>query len=313
MKKNVIVTGATGFIGKYVLLELLRQEYSVVVIVRHKDGSEIIRQFLSDKSCQMKDVKFILSDLSDLNEELFEKEKFLAWIHLAWGGVNREQIDDREVHNTNYRNSIHCLKLSKELHCECFFDIGSRAELDLKNGMIYESDEGTGINQYGFFKAEFHTYAKKFCIENKLKYVHVRLFSVIGVGDHPWSLVMTACDRFVHNNPMNFGLCEQLWNFVDVRDVAYRIVKLCEIMEKSKRFMLTASGTVHIASNQTRLLKEYIFRIHEICNSSSVITFGDRNGFDSYPDTTTQNMLFGEKSEIEFDDTIKWIRGRYVN
>jgi len=239
---------------------------------------------------------------------MFENNNYETWLHLGWGGVNREQIDDKRVHEHSLEISIQCLNFAKELQCKCFCDIGSRAEIDSTEGTLYESMEnGNGLNQYGLHKLAFHKYAKEFCTSNNLKYLHLRLFSVIGVGDHPWSVVTTACKKFTSGEEMSFGSCEQQWNFMDVRDVAYRICKLCEMINQMETLLLSDSGTIHIASRNSRKLKDYIQDIYTICNSNSLISFGDNKGFDSYPDIMNLEQLLPFESEIEFQDTIRWI------
>ena len=181
--------------------------------------------------------------------------EWVKGIHLAWGGINREEINDEEIHKQNYINSIKCLNKAKELNCEKFIETGSRAECGNEDAIIPEEISGEPLNIYGKFKRLFNEFAHDYCRNNDMEYLHLRLFAVTGPGDHPWSLVSECCRKFSDNEPMNFGSCEQIWNYLDVRDAARTIVCLIGGDFKS----CEGNHIINIASETSRPLKEYIY------------------------------------------------------
>ena len=74
--RKAIVTGATGFIGSWLVQELLENDYFVTVVVR--DKTRLLSDF--EKNCEViqKDISAITSkDLGSCN----------VFFHLAWSGV----------------------------------------------------------------------------------------------------------------------------------------------------------------------------------------------------------------------------------
>ena len=83
MKQNVLLTGATGFLGKYIIEELKNKDYNIIAIGRN----EKIARERETESC-----KFYLKDFANKEsiEEIFEMQKVDIVLHCgalssAWG------------------------------------------------------------------------------------------------------------------------------------------------------------------------------------------------------------------------------------
>ena len=293
--KNIIVTGATSFVGRYLLMSFLKNGYSVTAVVRSEERCNILRQFLLQNGVQeLSSLTFVISDLSSINADLIGRNVYDAWFHLAWAGVNREQVESEEVQSLNVEFSKRCLQ---------FGDFGSRAEYPADIGIIEEIMPESALNKYGEKKKEFYEYAYEFCKKAGIKYVHYRLFSVTGPGDHPWSLVMTACNKFRLNEPMEFGACTQMWNYIDVRDLAELVIRVFETITDGA-VIRDFNGIVNIANSKSRPLIDYVNEIHEVCGSTSVMSFGSNEGFASEPKLATIGLLGIKYEEIPFRESI---------
>ena len=93
MNKNVIVTGATGFVGRYLVAELLQNGYGVYAVVRNP---EKLPKYDNDAQLHI-----IHIDLEQLTAADFGNTQFDCFFHLGWAGVNRDEIDDEAVHKLN--------------------------------------------------------------------------------------------------------------------------------------------------------------------------------------------------------------------
>ncbi len=51
-----------------------------------------------------------------------------AFFHLAWGGVNRQEIDSPQVQAKNVAGSLECIRAARRLAATVFMDAGSRVE-----------------------------------------------------------------------------------------------------------------------------------------------------------------------------------------
>ena len=74
----------------------------------------------------------------------------------------------------------------------------------------------------------------------------------------------------------------QKWNYVYVKDAARQIGELAMNAMEDEHF---GSGIYNIASEDTRVLKEFIIKMKEICDSQSELRFG---GYDSEKDVNLE-------------------------
>jgi nucleoside-diphosphate-sugar epimerase len=302
MLKNVILTGATGFIGRYLLKQLIEDGFYVTTLIRSKDKEKELLEFLRrDNDFTEDKLTFIEASLEEIENIVFPEKNYFAWIQLAWGGVNRDEINNEKVHKKNYDYSIKCLHKAKELNCEKFIEAGSRAECGNEDSTIPEAMSGNPLNVYGKYKRLFYEFAFDFCKNNNIEYLHLRLFAVTGPGDHPWSLVSECCRRFCDNEPMHFGSCEQMWNYLDVRDVARIIVSLLD----KYNYSLNDNCIINVANLNSKQLKEYIYSIYELTQSASELAFSDKKGFDSNPIVDKLIDFYDFSTNYIFKDTIK--------
>lgn len=178
---RIVITGATGFIGSNLAKLFLKKGAEVFVLVR----PESTHLDVLPKDEKLHVVSCGLSNVMDCVSYIKEAD---AFFHLAWGGVNRQEIDSPEVQAKNVAGSLDCIRAAKALNCRMFMDAGSRVEYGLTDGFMQEDIECHPVNQYGKAKWEFYQKAVPLCEELGLHYVHLRFFSVYGTGDHPWSI-----------------------------------------------------------------------------------------------------------------------------
>lgn len=299
MNRNIIITGAGGFVGKYLLQALLKEGDFVYSVVRNKSSLDFNGLLECDRH-------FIIeSSLEDLSVDKFPQRKYDCFFHLAWHGVNRDEIDSQPIHEQNFLNAEKCLKICDMLGCRCFLDVGSRAEYGMTTGKYDELLECNPSNEYGRQKYRFYQYAYQYCAEMEIDYIHYRIFSVIGKEDHPWSLISSACRHLTNGEPMYMGACEQLWNFMDVRDA---VDAMLAVLEAIPRFSLGDNRIINIAGYDTRILRSFIEEIRIMTKSSGQLFF-DKNirSENVVPDISKLAALTGFKAKYLFADTIKTI------
>lgn len=304
MDNSIVITGATGFIGKYLLLNMLSKGYSVCAVIRSEEKKKELTGFLERNNAEISSLSFVISDLKDLSAESFDKPVYDAWFHLAWGGVNRDGINDYVIQEENVVFSKQCLQCATDLKCSFFADLGSRAECSDDEEIIEETMTEASLSAYGAKKKEFFEYAKNYCATKGLRYVHFRVFSAFGPDDHPWSLIMTACKNFLNNEPMQFGACTQMWNYLDVRDIAEMVVLVYEKIKDGVNPQ-ESGEIINIANSVSRPLKEYVMDVYEVCASSSQLLFGENAGYSSVPTLNGIKKYGIEHREIPFKDSIR--------
>ncbi len=274
---RVIVTGATSFVGNAAAACLEAHGHEVVRL-RHSFDSE------PDK----------LPDRADV------------WLHFAWAGSGSSDRADPVIQQYNVDMSMAAVRKAAELGCERFVFAGSQAEYGFRQdgGLKQEYGETYPESEYGKAKDRVRRLAERFMTETEdsMQYVHMRIFSVYGEGDHAHSLINSLIDGFDRREAIELGNCTQLWNYLYISDAAETIRLLCEKAD---------GGIYNVASEDTRPLRAYVEELYELMGGRGSALFGRRadnaeGAADLSPDTTRLRDL-GFKSKVSFREGIESI------
>lgn len=243
---NILVTGATGFIGNHVMSRLLERGHHVTAVARNAE-----RAIASPWYGQ---TTFIAADIHDPSTvERLQPTTFDAVMHLAWPGL------------PNYKSLTH---LEQTLPAECAFlkslviagvqqlsVAGTCFEYGLQQGCLDESTPTQPVTSYGMAKNTLRGYLETLRKEHPFRLQWARLFYMHGKGQNPKSLLAqldAAIDR--GEDVFNMSGGEQLRDYLPVEKVASYLVSLVE----NHNF----EGIVNICSGNPvsvrRLVEEHI-------------------------------------------------------
>lgn len=262
--KRIVMTGATGFIGRNVARRLLEEGAEVFALVRRESRQKELLPEHAHLHC----VWGSMADIGQCADEIGRADGFL---HFAWGGVNREEIDSPAVQAANIADSIACVQAARRLGCEVFMDAGSRVEYGIQSdGCMSEDRECHPVNEYGKAKLAFYRQAEPLCRAWGMTYYHLRFFSVYGKGDHPWSIISTLVRELPQDHTVPLSACRHRWNFMDITDVARGVVELYRYSDGHPG----ECHAVNVASEDTRVLREFVEEIHHLCGGRGTLEFG---------------------------------------
>lgn len=211
--KTILVTGGAGFIGSHVVDELVNN-YEVVIA-----DNNIKSNFKYKNS---KAIYYNCNILSNDLEELFEKYKFDAVIHLA-AQVSvsysiKNPISDAEV---NIIGTIKLLELCKRFRVNKFFAASSAAVYGNPESLpINENHPCSPISPYGISKLTM----EKYIINSGLNYMILRFANVYGERQsvEGEAGVVAIFNNAIKNKENLYidGDGEQTRDFIYVKDVA---------------------------------------------------------------------------------------------
>ena len=194
-----------------------------------------------------------------------------AFLHFAWRGVNRQEIDSPAVQKLNIDGSLRCMEAAGLLGCQVFMDAGSRVEYGITaDGTMEESMDCHPVNEYGKAKLAFFEQAKQLCRELQLTYYHLRFFSVYGKGDHPWSIISTLTRELPEGKTVSLSACRHRWNFMDIEDASRAVVELYRYSDSHRG----ECHAVNVASEDTRVLRDFVEEIHSLCGGNGNLEYG---------------------------------------
>lgn len=274
--ERIVITGATGFIGRNLAALYLDRGAEVYALVRPDSPN---RKHLP-KHENLVIVSCGFDNILDCVEQIGRAD---AFFHLAWGGVNREEIDSPEVQKHNIEGSVDCIKAAGRLNCRVFMDAGSRVEYGItEDGIMQEDMDCNPVNEYGKAKLKFYQTALFLCREYGMSYYHLRFFSVYGPGDHPWSIISTLARELPRGGKVSLSACRHRWNFMYIQDAVQAVYALhhygAETLsqeESQDQGKIPAPGlAVNIASEDTRVLREFVEEVHRIAGGKGVLEYG---------------------------------------
>ena len=293
-----IITGATSFLGVEVAKTLINQGHQVTAICRQ--GSYGLKNLPSE-------VKVVFAEMDEYGSLDKKIDNADVFIHLAWAGTGHDGRDDEEVQRQNIECTRQAMLVAHQKGCRLFVMAGSQAEYGSTTMPQNEEMDCEPFSEYGKAKLRVREMGSDLAEQLGMKYMHLRIFSLIGENDHPWTLVMSCVDKMLRNEPIDLSPCTQNWNFLYVKDAARQIEQLC-------KHAIQEDGFVHeiynIASDDTRSLKDFVERMKELTRSKSDLHYGvvlPTQLVSLQPDMSKTASVVGKLSEYEFDTVIQRI------
>ena len=206
--------------------------------------------------------------------------EFDVCIHLAWGGIGKEGRMDKSIQRENIDAAIKLMRVCKERGAKRFLFAGSQAEygqtlsdIEVKYGKDFDinaipkQSEDAPTNpksEYGKAKLELKSKLKNLGDSLGIEYVHMRIFSVFGSGDHETSLIYTCIRDFKENKDVHIGECIQSWNYIYIKD-------LCEAVYLLSKKDLQGEFVFNVAGENNRILMDYVKDIKRLLDSNGGI------------------------------------------
>src|SRR5260221_4132044 len=258
--KKVLVTGATGFVGHYVVKELLRYGYTVIASSANEQKATKTSWF--DK------VTYISFDLEQFNQTInyyhFFKQPDLM-IHLAWEGL------------PNYKSSFHLeqnlprhLNLLTNLIKNGLTDLtvtGTCLEYGMQEGSLKEDMPALASIPYAVAKNELRKSLEALKQQHSFSFKWVRLFYMYGKGQNPNSL-LSQLDKALANVEQVFNMSggQQLRDFLAVEKSTEYIVRIA--------FQNKVTGLINCCSGEPVTVKEFVENYLKKINQKITLNFG---------------------------------------
>lgn len=260
--RNIVISGATSFLGSKLTEAAWEKGYSVVAIVRPK----------SDKLNKLNKLKGN-TDLRIIELEMSEYEKIEqlitdidCFIHFAWNGTRGTSRQDAKIQYENYKYSMNAVKSVLNNGCRKILLAGSQAEYGSFNSVISEETICRPNTEYGKYKLKLYNDATAFCKERNATLIEPRFFSMYGPDDYQGTLIMSCLDNMLHDKPCELTECTQMWDYLYVDDAISAIMAL---FEKS-----VTSGVYNIGGGDIRMLRDYVLTMKSVTKSNSELCFG---------------------------------------
>lgn len=261
---NYVITGYTGFLGSALRDAILaaNSEDRIYAVCRNRHQGQITFPE------RVTPVWAEMEEYASLHQSVPHADVF---IHCSWAGADHAKRDDKEVHQQNVQYSLDAIRAAAQMGCKVFVETGSQAEYGATNEQQTEDMECKPFSEYGKAKLDMWHQGKQLAEQLGMRYIHLRIFSMYGEKDHPWSMIMQCLQKMQTNERIELSACIQNWNYVYVDDAAKMIIGLCKVYMQQPDI---PSGIYNIASEDTRPLKEFVEEMRAITGMQSEIVYG---------------------------------------
>lgn len=299
--KNVVITGAVGFIGKALVSEFLNDGYMVFGVVKDARQAKCLPEHAG--------IRPVICDFSDYkNLSRYINADIEYFIHLAWAGVSGTESRNIEAQISNIEAACVALDQAKILHAKRFLFVGSsyqyRMEAYIQDGQMLF----TRKNIYGLAKQTATDLLRARSIENDMFFNSALFTNVFGVGDCSMRTTNVFIKQLLKGEDLILidGTHKHDWTYIDD---AVRGIRA--ILEKGKN-----RKSYYVGGRELITFKEIITEVRNIVNPSVDLKFGyydDKSYIDySFIDLDELYRDTGFECKADFRESIlkttQWIK-----
>lgn len=224
---QVVVLGASGFIGRWVARALCAQGARVHLIVRNKN---VARQIFTQPLVEGSIIEADLRDLGSVGS-FFNNIRPAVTFNLAGYGVDRSEIDEARAYEINaqlVKYVCEAIAQSRDVKWRGrdIVHVGSAAEYGAIGGNLDENSVSRPTTFYGKSKLAGTYLLEECCKTLGIKGLTARLFTVYGPGEHSGRLLPTLIDAAYSGNPIPLTAGNQKRDFTYVEDVVEGLLRL---------------------------------------------------------------------------------------
>ncbi|MFY8127764.1 MAG: NAD-dependent epimerase/dehydratase family protein, partial [Chitinophagaceae bacterium] len=268
---KILVTGATGFIGNYVIEELLKRNTNVIATSTNIEKAKNTSWF--------KKVQYIPYQFTENIENnlvaFFNYPDII--IHLAWQGLPNYKADFHITKNLYTHKAFIKNLIENGLHNINI--TGTCFEYGMQEGELKEEMECKPDNAYAIAKNELRIYCENLQKTNAFNFKWLRLFYTYGFGQNENSLI-PQLNKAIKNGDTHFNMSggEQIRDFLPIEEVAKNIVTIA--LQKK------IEGIFNCCSGQPIKVKNFVQQYLSSIGKSIELNLG------FYPYTNYEPMEF---------------------
>lgn len=272
--KQAIVTGGTGFIGTFLVRELLEKNIPTIVLSR-KSIHELEprkRDILKNNICYflelgMEQINLLPEKIKEKNIEISDQ---CVFFNLAWGTAKNLSDLDIGGQLANVQWSLNAYNSALKLKCNKFIHVGTMEEGFTKKYLELDYRKDDKYNRHIIYSLA--KIASKDClklnydIEHKIELIFVNNSHVMGPLDNKDSFLQVTLGKLLSKDELIFSTGEQFFDCISVYDVARAYFNVAQKGHNGKEYW--------IGSGEARKLKEYVKIMYDLYPSGMDLKFG---------------------------------------
>ncbi len=300
---RALVTGATGFVGSWLVRKLVDEGAAVAILLRPSSSLWRIEDVAAE-------VEIIASDISSLRTSAAQIIRFEPDVifHLAWTGANSKRyLDYPQQVFDNVAGSLELVRIAQEAGAKVFVMLGSVLEYGTYRVPIREDDPVQPTSLYGKAKYAVSFLAEPLCQVLGMRFCCLRLFWAYGPFDDELRMLPYLIKSLLSGKKPALTRGEQLWDYLYVEDAVDAIHRVAATDG--------AQGFFNLGSGQAYPLRNVVEQVRDRINPSLPLGFGEipyqtDQVMHLQADVTKLKTVTGWEPRIGLDEglkrTIKW-------
>ncbi len=263
MIKDILITGANGFIGSHVTYNLIREGFNVSAIVR--ESSDLWRlRGIEDK------INFI--DLSKYPIDKIFDNNVDAIIHLA--SVYKKSHKNEDIGNLIESNLIfpsQLLDTAANKGVRFFVNTGTYFRYHPASFIFSENSTVYPRNFYAATKVGFESILDYYALQGKLAAVTLVLFSPYGEKDHLDKVIPYIINGALKDDVVRLSNGLQRLDFTYVEDIAEAYIKAIRYLDKNN----SGHELINISSGRSYSIRDVVSIVEEIMGKRIRVEWGN--------------------------------------
>ena len=300
---KTIVTGANGFLGSYLVKELIKNNIEVISVVHNKNSNIDSLPKTGNKIiyCDMSEIEDLTILISDRDIDLF--------YHFAWQGSAGKDRTDAKIQLENSIWTANCVRVAKVLGCRKFIGAGSIMEKETIAAIYSNGNKPGAAYIYGTGKLTAHSISKSIAATIGIDHIWGMITNAYGPGEVSPRFINTTLRKIINKDELQFTSAVQNYDFVYVTDVAKAFY---HIGVQGKAFHCYLIG-----SYKAKPLKEFIIELRDEISPNLSMNFGDIpfTGVNLTLDNFNDESILHDtdyRPSVSFKDgirsTMKWLK-----
>lgn len=286
---KIAITGGTGFLGEYVINELLNEGYEPVVLTREKLQEK-------NKNVEFRSTNYNLENLKDILKDV------KALIHLAasrGSQGNISEFHDNEILTQNIYEVCADLKIKNIIYASSISVYSSLSELPWREEHVPEP-----LIMYGVSKLACENIGNIYSNKKGLNIKNLRLAHLYGFNEKNNYMINRFMREAFHKNTINLhtqSIAKR--EFLYAKEAAMGIVAFLRYEE--------IKGTFNLGSEEYLTNYEVAQKINKVFGNVDNITIENPEKYEdihsSYMSSSKLEKSIGYKSQYDFEKALNEI------
>ena len=278
--KNILITGASGFVGRQVLKSLSKFDANLHLVIKKEsiNGLEINHDavnFITTKDIFNESVDWWRAHTENID----------IVIHLAWYAEPGKYLDS-PINKQCVEGTIRMAEGSSQSGLKRFVGIGTCFEYKFSNSQLTTESELKPLTPYAMAKVETFNHLTNLFHEKDMEFLWCRLFYLYGDGEDERRLVPFLINNLSKGKSVELSSGDKIKDYLDV-------AKAGEII--SNLALSDHTGPYNVCSGKGISIKSLAESIADRYNGRDLLKFGNPKVNNLDPD-----FIVGEKTDPNF-------------